>query len=319
MEIKVSIIIPVYNVSAYLERCVRSVMSQTYGNLECILVDDATQDDSIDKCEQLIAVYQGPIQFVILHHQQNRGLSAARNTATDAATGDYVFYLDGDDEMTPDCIETLMRPVEKDATVEMVIGNYVRDENGRQTSRKQTEKDIETNEAVRDYYFCQSGFYVNAWNKLVKKALLDNHQICFREGLLFEDNLWTFFLLKHLCHCYILPDVTYLHHWQPHSITAGTDREKKARHWQLVYGEIANNFTAGDSGKEARFYIKYLCYHLIRNHHEQDLRQVARPYLKALQADHYIPELLFYKIIVSLSGFGLGKAFLRYAIKIVQV
>ena len=91
MEIKVSIIIPVYNVSAYIERCVRSVMRQTYSHIECILVDDATQDDSIGQCKQMIAVYQGPIQFLILSHQQNRGLSAARNTATDAATGEYVF------------------------------------------------------------------------------------------------------------------------------------------------------------------------------------------------------------------------------------
>ena len=186
MEIKVSIIIPVYNVSAYIERCVRSVMRQTYSHIECILVDDATQDDSIGQCKQMIAVYQGPIQFLILSHQQNRGLSAARNTATDAATGDYVFYLDSDDEITPDCIETLVRPVEKDATVEMVIGNYVRDVHGHQISRKQAEKDIETNEAIRDYYFCQRGFYVNAWNKLVKKDFLERHQIRFREGLLFD-------------------------------------------------------------------------------------------------------------------------------------
>lgn len=318
MEIKVSIIIPVYNVSAYIERCVRSVMRQTYSHIECILVDDATQDDSIGQCKQMIAVYQGPIQFLILSHQQNRGLSAARNTATDAATGDYVFYLDSDDEITPDCIETLVRPVEKDATVEMVIGNYVRDVHGHQISRKQAEKDIETNEAIRDYYFCQRGFYVNAWNKLVKKDFLERHQIRFREGLLFEDNLWTFFLLKHLCHCYILSNVTYLHHWQSRSITASTNREKKSHHWQLVYEEIAKNFTAGESGKEARFYIKYLCFQLIRNHQEQNLHHFARSYLKALQDDHYILELVFYKMIVSLSKFGMGRVFLRYIVETIK-
>ena len=93
----VTIVIPVYQVSEYVERCVCSVMAQSYPYLECIIVDDATQDDSIVKCEQLIAAYKGPIRFRILHHGQNRGLSAARNTGTKVATGDYLYYLDSDD------------------------------------------------------------------------------------------------------------------------------------------------------------------------------------------------------------------------------
>ena len=90
----ISVIIPIYNVSAYVERCIRAVMMQTYTDFECILVDDASQDDSLAKCEKLIAAYEGPIRFSILWHQQNRGLSAARNTGTDAATGDYIIYID---------------------------------------------------------------------------------------------------------------------------------------------------------------------------------------------------------------------------------
>ena len=95
----VTIIIPVYQVSAYVERCILSVMDQDYDAIECIIVDDATQDDSIEQCERLIERYNGPILFKILHHQYNRGLSAARNTGTDAASGDYLYYLDSDDEI----------------------------------------------------------------------------------------------------------------------------------------------------------------------------------------------------------------------------
>ena len=112
----VSIVIPVFKVSEYIDRCVRSVMEQTYGDIECILVDDASPDDSIARCERLISDYQGPIRFVILHHRQNRGVSAARNTGTAAATGDCVFYLDGDDALVPNSIEWLARPMLNDAT-----------------------------------------------------------------------------------------------------------------------------------------------------------------------------------------------------------
>lgn len=93
----VSVIIPVYQVSNYVERCLKSVMSQTYTDIECIIVDDATKDDSIVKCERLIVEYGGPIKFRILHHEYNRGLSAARNTGTKVAEGEYLYYLDGDD------------------------------------------------------------------------------------------------------------------------------------------------------------------------------------------------------------------------------
>ena len=90
--ITISVIIPIYNVSDYVERCVKSVMGQTFQDFECILVDDASPDDSILRCERLIADYHGSIRFRILHHEHNRGLSAARNTGTEAATGDYILY-----------------------------------------------------------------------------------------------------------------------------------------------------------------------------------------------------------------------------------
>lgn len=315
---KVSVIIPVYNVSAYIKCCIKSVMSQTYHNMECIIVDDATQDDSITQCEQMIAAYHGPILFSILHHDRNRGLSAARNTGMDAATGDYIYYLDSDDEITNDCIEKLVRPVEQDATIEMVVGNYVGCSNGKQIPRRQTEKNVASCESVRDFYFCQRGFYVNAWNKLVKRELLARHHIRFKEGLLFEDNLWTFFLLKHLCHVYIISDVTYLYYRRPHSIMVGTDRGKKHHHWSMLYDEIAHHFTPAESGKEARYYIRYICFMIVRNQTSQGLYPIAQPYLKALYNDHYVSDFIFYYIIVSLSRFGMGRMFLRYAIKIVQ-
>jgi glycosyltransferase involved in cell wall biosynthesis len=119
----VSVIVPVYQVSDYVERCIRSVMAQTYTDIECIIVDDATRDDSIDKCEALIKEYDGPIQFRIIHHEQNRGLSVARNTGFDAANGEYVYFLDSDDYITPDCIEKLVSVVKDDPTIEMVQGN----------------------------------------------------------------------------------------------------------------------------------------------------------------------------------------------------
>ena len=120
---KVSIIIPIYNVSQYIKRCIDSVISQTYQNIECILVDDYSPDNSIHLAEEIINSYKGAIDFRIIHHTQNEGLSSARNSGTNVATGDYLYYLDSDDEITPGCIEKLLALVEKYPNVEMVQGN----------------------------------------------------------------------------------------------------------------------------------------------------------------------------------------------------
>ena len=102
---KVTIIIPIYNVAPFVADCIHSVMCQTWQEpLECILVDDCGTDDSMAVVERTLQDYQGPVDFRIVRHEHNRGLSAARNTGLDNATGDYVYFLDSDDEVTPDCI-----------------------------------------------------------------------------------------------------------------------------------------------------------------------------------------------------------------------
>ena len=92
--IKISVIIPIYNVEQYVQRCMKSVMTQTFSDAEidCIVVDDCGQDHSMDIVSQMIDEYQGPILFKIIHHDTNRGLSAARNTGLYHATGDFVFF-----------------------------------------------------------------------------------------------------------------------------------------------------------------------------------------------------------------------------------
>ena len=317
---RVSVIIPVYNVSAYIERCVRSVMDQTYHDIECVIVDDCSPDDSIMKCERLIKAYDGPVSFSIVRHEKNKGVSAARNTGLKASTGDYVVYMDSDDAITEDCIEKLVRPIGRDGSIEMVIGNHVRDVEGHRTCRQQQERELGSRDAIRDFFFCQRGFFVTPCNRLVSRDFLIQNELYFTEGLLWEDNLWTFYLLKHLTHIYIIPDATYVYYRRPCSITTGTASDKKAHQWQLVYGNIAQHFTEGESGKEARYFIRYICLQLIRIQRGQDLCQVSRPYLKALRRDRYWKEYLVYSLIVFMSRFACGRSLLTSAVhKILKI
>jgi glycosyltransferase involved in cell wall biosynthesis len=120
---KVPIIIPVYNFESYIERCLLSALNQTYQNIEIILVDDCGQDNSMSVARRVAENHPNGHKIIFLKHEQNRGLSATRNTGINAATGDYVYFFDSDDEITLDCIETLVKPLEKQK-FNIVIGNY---------------------------------------------------------------------------------------------------------------------------------------------------------------------------------------------------
>ena len=102
---KVSIIIPVYHVEKYIERCVLSVLKQTYRPLEVVFVDDCSNDRSIDIAKKTIEKNgAASIEFVFLEHDKNQGQSAARNSGIKASTGDYLYFLDSDDKLSDDAI-----------------------------------------------------------------------------------------------------------------------------------------------------------------------------------------------------------------------
>lgn len=112
MDIKVSIIVPIYNVERYLDRCISSILEQTYQNIEIILVDD----ESPDTCPLLCEVYKKQYRNIVVIHKKNEGLGFARNTGLQVATGEYVEFLDSDDYIDPKTVEiTLKRIVSEKA------------------------------------------------------------------------------------------------------------------------------------------------------------------------------------------------------------
>ena len=99
---KVSVIIPVYNVALYVERCLLSVLNQTWQDLEVLVVNDCTPDNSMEIVRRVVVGHPRGAMVRVLEHEVNRGLSAARNTGIRAATGDYLYFLDSDDYLPSD-------------------------------------------------------------------------------------------------------------------------------------------------------------------------------------------------------------------------
>ena len=246
-------------------------MRQSYTDIECIIVDDNTQDDSIEKCKKLIKEYyendnlnlegKGRIRFKILHHEVNRGLSAARNTGTQAATGGYIYYLDSDDEITPDCIEKLVSIAQNFPDVEMIQGNSVMKPNDirfKNSVDRRLPDLVRSNLEIAKYY--QKHWIPNpAWNKLIKRSFLACHGLTFKEGIVFEDLLWMFYVMKHLDTICFCKERTYHYYVRRDSIMKATKEEMRGKSYYCIYKEILTFLTPGRERDELDCYVEGFC------------------------------------------------------------
>ena len=177
----ISVIIPVYNVKPYLRMCADSVFSQTFRNLEIIFVDDGSTDGSGELCDELAA--EDPRVRVI--HQENGGLSAARNTGIDASTGAYLYFLDSDDAISPVTIVHLWTACVR-TKADAAVGDFIRfsEEAVPEERRKFTSQAFGTEEALRRMLM-NEGFGHQAWGKLFRRGLWEKYR--YPKGLLYED------------------------------------------------------------------------------------------------------------------------------------
>ena len=198
---KVSIIIPTYNVEKYIRECLESVARQTYrGEMECLIVDDCGTDKSIAVAEDFISHYQRKIDFKIIRREQNGGLSAARNTGTSAATGDYIYYLDSDDYIKPDCIDSLVKVAMKFPEAEVIQAGILRSDSGICfNAESATYPDVVTDyQTIISNMLYQGRLPVSAWSKLIRRNFLVKNNIIFTEGIIYEDVDFEFRIAKHI-------------------------------------------------------------------------------------------------------------------------
>jgi len=215
---KVSIIVPIYNVSCYIVKCLESISAQTYQNIECILVDDCGQDDSIEKAEYFICHYTGKITFIIIHHSENLGVSESRNTGINAAKGEYIYFLDSDDAITPDCIETLVILAKKYPQAEFVQGNNVNSDGT--TSQYSFDEMIPQycdNKELLEKIMLQS-IVTSPWNRLINHSFLLKYHLFFPIGIVHEDMYWIYFLAKYIKAAAFTTKKTYIYNTREGSI-----------------------------------------------------------------------------------------------------
>lgn len=230
----ISVIVPIYNVEKYLDRCINSIINQTYTNLEIILVDDESPDD----CGRICDEYAKKDSRIKVIHQKNKGLSGARNSGIDIAAGEYIAFVDSDDYIDCDMYRTLHEDIVREHAGMAICGRYYEFEDGRRVQRYKLDKEIKVysgKEAIIEMNNFSS-FDMAAWDKLYRRSMWTN--IRFPQGKLSEDFFIMYQLLDQAGKVVFNPKPLYFYIQRQNSIS----RNKKinwdfieASHNQMVY------------------------------------------------------------------------------------
>lgn len=208
---QISIIIPIYKVEKYIERCINSVITQTFTDYEVILVDDASPDNALAVAEKLLQ--ENGIEFQTVKHKENQGLAAARNNGLKVAKGKYVMFMDSDDDLADtDVLQRFYTNIERE-NADFVIANYNGIFGENDIRRGEYIKGISKNKPLENEAILEALLHtelsVAAWNKLINKDFLLQNNLFFPKGKTYEDELWFFQCCVVAQKSYCLSDYTY--------------------------------------------------------------------------------------------------------------
>lgn len=239
---KITIIIPVYKVEDYIERNLQSVISQSYSDMEVILVDDASPDNSISIAQKLINNSGRKDMFKILTHERNKGLSAARNTGVKQANGDYIFFLDSDDELYDSNSIAILAENALKTGADAVIGNYmgIRSDSSYE-SKYNTSRLLKGTDLVTA--FVKGDIPIMAWNKLISRHYFITNDLKFKEGILNEDELFSYHMLFTNPQISLIGNTTYKYYIRPGSIMTTINKNRLVSP-VIVYEDIVKRYKA---------------------------------------------------------------------------
>ena len=242
MNKKVSIIIPIYNTGKYLEECLDSVVNQTYKNLEIILINDGSKDNSLEICKK----YETIDNRIIVIDKENSGVSNTRNVGIQASTGEFITFVDSDDWLELDAIETMVNCINKH-NVDAVRTNFaINNEVGKIPKKLEGKIDKEKiNELL--YYFLNAEIPAYMCLFLIKREIIIENNLKLNENLvMMEDTLFFVDLVQYVNSIYVLNKKTYNYRIYQDSSSNSIKRVEKNIKSVLKVNEEINKIISKD-------------------------------------------------------------------------
>lgn len=209
MKYDVSIIVPIYNVSAHIERCMHSLFKQTFDDIEFVLVNDCTPDDSMSIVNDVMMLYPNRVAHTtIINNEINRGVSSTRNVGLDYCNGDYVIQIDSDDYVEVDMIEKMY-----DYAIKYSADIVVADSYSQWKTIKEYKKEIiPSNGRIYAKDIITGKCMPAIWNKLIKTSLFKDNSIRFPDGINMGEDLATIPRVAYLAQNIVKIDTAFVHY-----------------------------------------------------------------------------------------------------------
>ena len=232
----VTISIPIYQCENSLEKCLQSVRNQSYSNIEVSLINDQTLDNAVQIAENFILKHQLK-NWNIIHLEQNSGLSVVRNKGIDTAAGKYLFFLDSDDTITPNCIEKLVK-VAEESQAQLTISQtecekLVSGEKSFCIGKITHPSSIIGNDSIFKAFALEGRITGSAVNKLFLVDFYRKNNIYFVPGLFAQDELWTFHSCLLLNSVAYQTDTTYTYYLHEQSVIHNRGK-RHFDNWQTI-------------------------------------------------------------------------------------
>ena len=251
---KVSIIVPVFNAQDFLTECYNSIINQTYKNIEVIFINDCSSDNSYSILSNLSLI--SPFPCKIINNNKNQGAAKSRNKGIQMSEGDYIFFMDVDDTITPDCIYLLTESANQFNNPDVICANF----HSKDYTYKATNiiKYLSNNRDIRHTYFNHE-CYDMPWNKLIRRDYLLKNALFF-ENIYHEDTPWSFKLALTAQSMVLLPQNTYNYRVQESSkMSIRKDIKKIISDQYESFKSMYNAASEAEDNENAILYLTYIC------------------------------------------------------------
>lgn len=226
----VSIIVPVYNVENFLEKCIDSLLNQSYSNIEIILVDDGSPDSFADICDK----YSSLDSRVVTIHKKNGGLSSARNAGLRICKGAYIMFVDSDDWIAQDLIEKMVKEIQEHSVQLVTCGRCVVDGNIKKYITSGKNEMLSVEEVIKKSIF-NDKIGIAAWGKLYERQILD--QILFPEGEIHEDVAVIYNIFNRCSSIFVMNYAGYYYRYN----SEGISKQSYSTKYDVVLKHVLDN------------------------------------------------------------------------------
>jgi len=316
----ITIGMPVYNAELYIKQCLFSVLNQTYPKIEILIIDDKGTDTSMEIVRSIKAEHPRGKCIRIIENAQNQGVGISKSRLIENALGDYFFFIDDDDEISPNCIELMYNKMIS-ADVDMVCGSHrIYYEN--KINDFVIKGDVVREENILiEFFRPHNSMYI--WNKLYKTSLLKKHSVYY-SGRFLEDVNMSFQIFAAVNSCCDLSDITYFHYGRPTSFTLNYDGTKNINivlaldsFFMNAYPKIQTISANYRIKIKEKFCVQRLlfCTWIINGDYEKYIKHFLNPgYLQ--DKDIWKSPILFSFYIFSLMPLGIQKKIIPLLLKV---